>query len=306
MSKGIEAPTWALLSPSSLPDDSERANLLGSIVADFEHPLDNYIPDDICDILPHNAQAQPTEDTNFKVTLLSASGGKAAARLGDILKISLERDVKDELHLTSTKVRTYILKQQLKIFALLKKTFSGEILNMIDQAPSRNNGAVFMVVGIKTCFDAEISSQTAEERERTSRAALSGTSMLAEEINIPPMTAGELGTVVSNRGRGNADGTQVARGSRIFAIQYRLIKRRSAWFQTVRPKIADFDFGDHFLPEGNAMFGNSEDEGEQEDDGDDSDEDDEGDEYDPIQLGDLRHTWSLEPTDGGGVVMTIL
>src|SRR6266498_6004156 len=107
MSKGVEGPTWALLSPSNLPDESERTTLLGSIVADFEHPLDNYIPDDVRKILPHNAQSKPTEDTNFKVALLRASGEKASARLGDILRASFERDIKDELHLASTKVQTY-------------------------------------------------------------------------------------------------------------------------------------------------------------------------------------------------------
>jgi hypothetical protein len=302
MSKAIGGPTWAILSPSNLPDESERTTLLGSIVADFEHPLDNYIPDDIRTILPRNTQGKPTEDTNFKVALLRASGREASTRLGDILRTNFEKDVRNEIHLISTNVQTYTLKQQLKVFTLLKKKFSKEILDMIDRAPSRTPNTIFMVVGIKSCLDAMISFQDAKQREIAIKSALPATPILAKGIDIPPTTDTDLGAAASSTKKDNANSGQVAKGARIFALQYRLIKRESVWLQSVRPKRTEFDLGDHFVPGENAMFGDEED-GEEEDD---SDIDDEDDEEDPIQLGDLQHTWSLKPTDDSGVIMAAL
>ncbi|KAH0564777.1 hypothetical protein GP486_001834 [Trichoglossum hirsutum] len=305
MSKGIEGPTWAILSPSNLPDAGEWTTLLGSIVADFEHPLDYYIPDDIRRILPRNTQSTPTEDTNFKVALLRASGRGASARLGNILRASFKRDIRDEIHLISTNVQTYTLKQQLKVFALLKKKFRKEILDMIDRAPSRIPNTVFMVVGIKTCLDAKISSQNAKQEEIAIKSALPATSILTKGIGTPPVTDIDLGGAASSTKKGNADDSQVAKGARIFALQYRLIKRETVWLQSVRPKRTEFDLGDNFVPGENAMFGGEEDEGEEGDDSDIDDEDDD-EEEDPIQLGDLQHTWSLKSTDDSGVIMAAL
>jgi hypothetical protein len=50
------------------------------------------------------------------------------------------------------------------IFSGLKQQYGDEILKLVDNAPKRNKGAVFMVVGIKVCVDAEISSQNSYGR----------------------------------------------------------------------------------------------------------------------------------------------
>jgi hypothetical protein len=104
MAKGIGGPTWALLSPNNLPDESEWKTLLGAIVANYELPLQQYVPADVSSILPPNAQSKPTEDENFKVVLTRAANMTAWLRLGEILRATFNRDVKDELHLTTTKV----------------------------------------------------------------------------------------------------------------------------------------------------------------------------------------------------------
>src|ERR1700734_2521044 len=150
MAKSIGGPTWALLPPSNLPSEGERRTLLGSIVADFEHPLAQYVPKNASKVVPQKLLCKPTEDTNFKVALTNARGQGAHARLGDILQASLLKDVNNEMHLSTTIVQTYELKRQDQIFELLKKKFKNEILGMIDRAPSRNKGSVFMIVAIKT------------------------------------------------------------------------------------------------------------------------------------------------------------
>jgi hypothetical protein len=314
MPKSIGGPTWALLPPSNLPSEGERRTLLGSIVADFEHPLAQYVPENASKVVPQKLLCKPTEDTNFKVALTNARGQGAHARLGDILQASLRKDVNNEMHLSTTIVQTYELKQQDQIFELLKKRFKNEILGMIDRAPSRNKGSVFMIVAIKTCANAQISSQGSKDVKTSIDANMPTTALVMATTGAPMATNLDIGAGISGNETSTAEESQVAKGARIFAIQYRVIKRQSVWIHTKRPR--DIDMGDYLVPKGNSMFGDEKDkEGERAEDQEDQesieelleleDEEDE-DEADPIQLGDLQHTWALGSSADSGVIMATL
>lgn len=317
MVKALNGPTWALLSPSNLPDASECPKILGAIVPDYEHPSRNSIPTDAAAHIPSSCFANPTNDENFKVSLIRASSDNARYRLGEILKLTFGKDAKNELHLTSTLVRTYAVRQEETVFSLLRSKFKNEILERIEKAPSRNHGAVFAIVALKTCQDAEI--HTADSKKTTSTLDIKPPAQLITAASgFPIPTKIDLGADVTSEQETLRDKNQVATGERIFAVQYRLVRKQSQWSMLGKPKLpADFELKDYFIPNSPAMFGGDTDNNDVEVSvGDNDDEvseqeggeiDDDDDDDDPLQLGDIEHTWSLQgSSDADGLVMTTL
>jgi hypothetical protein len=296
MSKGLSGPTWALLPPSNLPDASGRT-VLGAIVPDYEHPMQNTIPDNASKIIPEDWLAKPTEDGNFKVAMTKATSQNARARLGDILTLHFSKDKTNELDLTSTLVKTFALKQPDKVFKLLRKDYKDEILEMINKAPNRNKGAVFQIVALKTCKDAEISSKGSEAKSRNTNIKLPVKELVtAATHGMPPPINPDIEGNIDNTETAIRDGSQVAKGERIFAVQYRLVKKRSTWPRVFQAKLPDdFEGGDYFVPKTEAMF---------EGDEDAEEEEEEEEEDDPLELGDFEHTWGLRGSEFDGIVMT--
>ncbi|GAM42320.1 hypothetical protein TCE0_044f16187 [Talaromyces pinophilus] len=196
MTKGTYGSPWVILSPNKLPDASERKKILGAIVPDYENPLQNTIPEDVSSILPKEWFAGPTEDENFKVVVESAKGRNVRARLGDILQSAFNSSIDNNLHLTSTIVRTYVITQEIKCFELLKDRFKDQILSTL-----KSGGKNGTIVPLPVNADIEVG------RDDQLRAA-------------------------TERG-------QVAKRERIFAVQYRLIKRRSEWFRFLKTLLVD-------------------------------------------------------------------
>jgi hypothetical protein len=230
----------------------------------------------------------------------------------------------DEVHLTTTMAKTYSLKRQDTIFSGLKQQYGEEILKLVDNAPKRNKGAVFMVVGIKVCVDAEISSQNSKERQASGR----GTAPVNEALvaqGVPPVVDLDLEAEVSAGDKGTSDGSQIAKGPRIFAVQYRVIKKKSDWGRKNKAKTSDVNIEDTLIPKSNSMFGKQKAEEESagegaeegwekwfaaeeddEDNGNEGDSDDEKETPDPVQLGDWQHTLVLGQVGGSEVIMTQL
>jgi hypothetical protein len=294
MSKGLSGPTWALLSPSNLPDASDRT-ILGAIIPDYEHPSQNTIPDDASKIIPEDWFAKPTEDESFKVAMTKATSQSARARLGDILTLHFSKDKTNELNLASILVKTYAIKQTDKTFKLLKKDYKKGILEMIDGAPKRNKGAVFQIVALKTCRDAEISSKGSVDKSKSAdiKPPIKETATAAGH-GVPPPINPDVEVNLKDTEKATKDGSQVAKGERIFAVQYRLVRKRSAWPRPFQAKLPDdFECGDYFVPKTEAMF-----------EGDEGAEEDEEEDEDPVELGDFEHTWGLVGSEVDGIVMT--
>lgn len=304
MPKGVSGPTWALLSPSKLPNASEAEKILGAIVPDYENPLQNPIPEDARKIIPAAWFAMPTEDENFKVLLDRAKGNNAHTRLGDILNTAFRRNISNNLHLTSITVKTYAVKEEIKAFNLLKKKYKQDIVELIDRAPSRNNRSVFAIEAIKTCRNAEISSKDTRENSKKEDTMAPIKDIIASSTNFPQLLGQNAQRTEELIETINTDESHTAKGERIFAVQYRIVRNRSGW-----PKIwgskppADFDLNDLYVPGGPSMYGN----GDEKDDGEDLELDDENDDDDdPIELGDIEHTWNLLSSGDDEIVMTTL
>jgi hypothetical protein len=294
MSKGLSGPTWALLSPSNLPDASART-ILGAIIPDYEHPSQNTIPDDASKIIPGDWFEKPTEDENFKVAMTKATSQSARARLSDILTLHFSKDKTNEFNFASILVKTYAVKQTEKAFKLLKKDYKDDILDMINGAPKRNKGAVLQIVALKTCRDAEISSKGSEDKSKSAdiKPPIKEIATAAGH-GVPPPINPDVEVNLKDTEKATRDGSQVAKGERIFAVQYRLVRKRSAWPRPFQAKLPDdFEGGDYFVPKTEAMF-----------EGDEGAEEDEEEDEDPVEIGDFEHTWGLVGSEVDGIVMT--
>jgi hypothetical protein len=304
MPKGVSGPTWALLPPNKLPDASEVEKILGAIIPDYENPLQNPIPEDASKVIPNTWFAKPTEDGNFKVLLDRARGDKAHTRLGDSLNTAFRRNISNNLHLTSMTVKTYAVKEEIKAFNLLKKMFKEDIVELIDRAPSRSNRSVFAIEAIKTCLDAKISSKATREdtKKGDPSAPVNETVTLTNFSHLVNHDAQLSEESIETT---NTDESHTAKGERILAVQYRIIKKRSDWSKIWRPKPPlDFYLDDMYVPDGPSMYGSA----DEKDDGEcsDLDDDDNGKDDNPIELGDIEHTWNLLSSADDTVVMTTL
>jgi hypothetical protein len=303
MPKGVPGPTWALLSPNKLPDASEVKKILGAIIPDYENPAQNTIPENASSFIPAHWFVEPTVDGNFKVALSKASGQKAYARLGDILNTAFGKDVSNDLHLTSTTVKTYAVRQEIKAFKLLKQLFNKEIIELINQAPPRSKKSVFVIEALKTCLDAEMSSKDAMNRSKKVDVKPPFGEIVAASTGAPSPINLDLKIGGESSDRANIDESHTAKGERIFAIQYRIIKKRSEWPRFGRPKLPlDFDLHDMYIPEGPSMYGDGDDVVDGDSDLDENEDQDD----DPIELGDLEHTWNLVDSADKNIVMTTL
>jgi hypothetical protein len=230
MTKGTYGSPWVILSPNKLPDASERKKILGAIVPDYENPLQNTIPEDVSSILPKEWFAEPTEDENFKVVVESAKGRNVRARLGDILQSAFNSSIDNNLHLTWTIVRTYVITQEIKCFELLKDRFKDQILSTLKSGGK--NGTMYAIVGLKTCFNTQ--EQTAHVAVKVPVGELSSAT-----AGVPLPANADIEVDRDDQLRAATERGQVAKRERIFAVQYRLIKRWSEWFRFLKTPLVD-------------------------------------------------------------------
>jgi hypothetical protein len=194
-------------------------------------------------------------------------------------------------------VKTFTLKQPDKVFKFLRNDYKNNILEMINNAPNRNKGAVFQIVALKICKDAEISSKGSETKSRSTdiKPPVKELATAAAHGVRPPINP-DVEVNIDSTETATRDGSQVAKGERIFAVQYRLVKKRSTWPRPFQAKLPDdFEGGDYFVPRTEAMF-------EGDEDADEEEEEEEG--KDALELGDLEHTWGLMGSEVDGIVMT--
>jgi hypothetical protein len=215
---------------------------------------------------------------------------------------AFSKDASNNLHLTSTTVRNYAINQENRAFKLLKRTFKNDILELIENAPPRSKGSVFAIVAIKTCHDAELSSKQSKDQKIKADAKVPLREAVTAAGAPPPPVDPDVAAGFKIDGESSTEGSHIAKGERIFAVQYRIIKKRSEWCKIGRPKLPpDFEQKDLLVPTGPSMYG----EAEQDDDLEEFEEEEEEDD-EVLELGDLDHTWNLSSSKDSEVVMTTL
>jgi hypothetical protein len=132
--------------------------------------------------------------------------------------------------LASILVKTYAVKQTDKALKLLKKDYKQAVTETINGAPKRNKSAVFQIVALKTCRDAEILSKGSKNKSKSADIKPPVKEIVtAAAHGVPSPINPDVEVNLKDMKKATRDGSQVAKGERIFAVQYRLVRKRSAW-----------------------------------------------------------------------------
>jgi len=101
--------------------------------------------------------------------------------------------------------------------------------------------------------------KTPEERKASGKGVFPTNATLKAK-RIPPPTDLDVEGGVESRRKDTFDEIWVAKEPRIFAMQYRVIKKKGSWLITNKPKINDVDIGYNLVLRCNAMYGEEKDE----------------------------------------------
>lgn len=220
-------PTWAILLPSDLPEGSEAkvVNMLGSVVADFEHPLHEIIWRPIAGKEQGLKGTMKVEDEDFHSIMEGLTNAEVKVHLTQAVRGVFASGQKNEQQMSAKTVITRTLENHRRFFDEIDKQSHDAIVRMIKKNPRSGTPYALMIVGIKSCIDARISSKT----------QLS--SHIDASVNIPLDEALKAAGVVAPIGA-NVDLGMLrekisgvlnefwAKGERVFAIQYRRISIR--------------------------------------------------------------------------------
>jgi len=240
--KSDDRPSFVLT--DRLPADTGE-KLLGRVVADPRSPVDEYVPRATDTRFAMKGQVYEVADSNFSSLFSVEKNKQAQTKIGQVVGLDLEKLTKDEHSLKTAFVRTRIMEQHKDALkALLGSGMTPEITTLIRDNKGSNAGKGYMVVGYKSCVDAETSKDKQFHQNTNVKidvptdtivtAATHGAISLGEGANI--------GQTLNKSEDVNASMTSTSVGEQVFAIKYRLLtlrklNKRDAGQQSV-------DFGD--------------------------------------------------------------
>lgn len=233
MTTSTTKPTFALI--DRLPSTLHASVFLGRIVSDIFHPLHEYCPEDPRAALQHTPV--DVADTSVSAVLAASHSAALRAKLDGIFGLTNSKSSSTGKQIVADRVITRSLPQHRKSFAAVVGAHHDEILELLEN----NGGKGYMVVGLKTCRDAEIEISRNQERKSD------------VEVSVP---AGQIASIASQGavdpalvpnptvGRSrevSADwlARNTAEGEQIFALQYREISLKKHFFSS-KPSTARY------------------------------------------------------------------
>ncbi|OJZ79712.1 hypothetical protein ASPFODRAFT_38521 [Aspergillus luchuensis CBS 106.47] len=217
-------PTWGLLHPSSILDGSEAPLLLGRIVVNVDDMLQGYVPHDPREVLKSLPELEPMEvvDTDVETFIATTANNEAQARLTEIFGISGATNQQHGRHFKARTVIRRMLKQHDKVFSALMTAHEREIVELLENQPKKRG---YMIVGLKTCVNAEISSS-----DQSSNEAGGGLKVSLQEAAMAfgapplPINLANLSAAVNRANSQSLLSRFVATGERVFSVRVREVK----------------------------------------------------------------------------------
>jgi hypothetical protein len=255
-------PTWAILPYSKTIPGSKAIELLGCVVADVENPTDHYVPRDPSAIHSKLPKVLEVEDTDANFVLNSTRTSHVDTRLAQIFRVDAGRQTGDKRSAAAQTVITRFLVDHPRVFKTLVEddACNREILEMMDWNPV-NKKTAYMVVGVKTCLDMKTSEVRSFDDHSGAGAELPLEAALAASGIMLPVGIPSLGlgaSINQSKMRGLLS-AHTAVGERIFAIQYRQIKRHRDWLKWNNPSTLSYGDLEHVSSDV-GLFGDSDEE----------------------------------------------
>ncbi|KAF5257176.1 hypothetical protein FOXYS1_12311 [Fusarium oxysporum] len=221
--------TWALLSVNKLPPGKFTEHTLGCVVTDIENPTDDWFPPDNSDVLKTAGISQIFEmdDTNAAHFQSSVSDMDIRMKLSDIFSSRSANSKDNETRVSSQTVITRILTAHPAVFDALKNMHEGELRTRL-----KNKKTLYMIVGFKTCVDADISSYFKQIKEVSVDVQVPVDKILLA-LGLPLTFGADLGVAGKVKKIQEYLSKHIATGERIFAVQYRTITTERTWFEKI-------------------------------------------------------------------------
>ncbi|KAH7007719.1 hypothetical protein EDB80DRAFT_881213 [Ilyonectria destructans] len=217
--------TWALLSVNKLPPGKFTEHTLGCVVSDMENPTDDCFPPDNKDVLEAAKISQIFEmdDTNAEHFQRSVSDMDIRMKLTDIFSSRIAKSKDNETSISSQTVITRILTAHPTVFNALKNMHEDELRRRL-----KNNKTLYMIVGFKTCVDADISSYFRQVKEASTEVQVPVDKILLA-LGLSPTFGTNLSVAAQVKKIQEHLSEHIATGERIFAVQYRMITTEGTW-----------------------------------------------------------------------------
>ncbi|CAM1506009.1 Fc.00g116460.m01.CDS01 [Cosmosporella sp. VM-42] len=214
-----------------LPGSSSH-DLLGCIVADPRNPFGEYIPSrqSPSEILK-DAQVDTVLETDIYSVLDSRYGANLRVKLEKLLNIKREGSGATSRIFSADCVRTTRFRNHNEVYRRL--IANSEVNTGLRDMLKRGNGQVYMVVGVKTCYDGKFITSVNDKFAVTAEATLP-----VQEIAGALNTLAYVGKITDPKISVDVwkqlHTASVAKGvgEQVFAVEYRLI-----WRRVVRPPV---------------------------------------------------------------------
>ncbi|KAK5654338.1 hypothetical protein OQA88_7516 [Cercophora sp. LCS_1] len=218
-------PSWAILPPSDMPDGSEAKvlEMLGSVVPDFEHPLHEML------VAPatnrEKGGVMRVEDADFRNVVETLANEDVTLRLTQLFGGKAASGGQDQQQFSAKRVITRTLENHRQFFDEVVKHSHDKILKMAADNPRRTSD-LYMIVGIKTCIDAHVSSRIGATSLLDAGVKIPLRELLqAAAIPVPVDLTIDLGII--KKTASSVFNQFSLQGERIFAVQYRRISVRN-------------------------------------------------------------------------------
>lgn len=229
--------TWGLLLPSSILNGSEAPRLLGRIVANVDDLLQDYVPENPQDVISSVPDLEPMEvvDNDVETFISATEGEEAQVRLAQIFGVTKGSSQQHSSRFKAQTVITRVLRQHDKVFTALMKTHNKDIIELLKKQSTQRG---YLIVGLKTCVDAEIcsSAQSSGKGGITLEVPLQEAAIA---FGAPPLPINLVNPSITVNRENSRDllSRFVASGERIFSVRVREIKFHG--FLSKQPRVGD-------------------------------------------------------------------
>ncbi|MCJ1384490.1 hypothetical protein MMC17_007607 [Xylographa soralifera] len=218
---GINAKPTFLILPSRLPA-VDLPDMIGRFVTDINNPIANSQPKDPASIL--GATLVKTVESEAKVVLSSITNNKVKTFLEGLFTFNIGVGNDDKCTVDSAIIKTYRLQDQFDAFdKLIETPRVYDALTGPKGLFARNNGRLYLIVGIKTCQDGDLSITTGKKNEVGADFSLPLAAAFGLPFNLNAGASASMSNVEKGMKKAKAPGEY------IFAVEYKKVTKRSVF-----------------------------------------------------------------------------
>ena len=233
----MSQPTWAVLDINDLVPWEDAHRMLGVMVVDMWHPMHQptpYSKEPLQNL--DGFRIKPYEEVNASRVVNSTSNYAIQVKLGMILDVKLGASAQQNSTIRSKVVTTYVLENHPAVLATLMadSVYNERIINALR---NRVDKKLYMVVGIKTAKDAEISRTKGNVQQLTVEGTVPSDAVITSAVGVPAQGFDiKIENSVNLSGETTASGT--AKGEMAFAFQYCVVRLKQSKQYAKRGKVS--------------------------------------------------------------------